>query len=46
MGGRQSSLRLALRNPGVAAGGGILVLLVAMALAAPLLTAFDPTELT
>lgn len=46
MGGRQSSLRLALRNPGVVAGGGILVLLVAMALAAPLLTAFDPTELT
>jgi peptide/nickel transport system permease protein len=41
-----SSLRLALRNPGVAAGGGILVLLVAMAAAAPLLTGYDPTELT
>lgn len=46
MGNRLSSARLALRNPGVLAGGGILVLLVAMALAAPLLTAFDPTELT
>jgi len=43
---RASSLRLALRNPGVAAGGGILVLLVAMAVAAPLLTDHDPTELT
>ncbi len=46
MGNRLSSARLALRNPGVLAGGGILVLLVAMALVAPLLTAFDPTELT
>jgi peptide/nickel transport system permease protein len=46
MSGRVSSLRLALRNPGVIAGGGILVLLLVMALAAPLLTAFDPTELT
>ncbi len=46
MSGRVTSARLALRNPGVIAGGGILVLLVAMALAAPLLTAFDPTELT
>jgi peptide/nickel transport system permease protein len=46
MAGRVSSVRLALRNPGVVAGGGILVLLVAMALAAPLLTSFDPTELT
>jgi len=46
MSGRVSSARLALRNPGVIAGGGILVLLVAMALAAPLLTPFDPTELT
>lgn len=46
MGSRLSSARLALRNPGVVAGGGILILLVAMALAAPLLTAFDPTELT
>jgi peptide/nickel transport system permease protein len=46
MSSRLSSARLALRNPGVLAGGGILVLLVAMALAAPLLTAFDPTELT
>lgn len=46
MSGRLASARLALRNPGVLAGGGILVLLVAMALAAPLLTAFDPTELT
>jgi peptide/nickel transport system permease protein len=46
MSGRVSSARLALRNPGVVAGGGILVLLVAMALAAPLLTPFDPAELT
>ncbi len=46
MSSRLSSARLALRNPGVVAGGGILILLVAMALAAPLLTAFDPTELT
>ena len=43
---RFASARLALRNPGVIAGGGILVLLVAMAAAAPLLAAFDPTELT
>jgi peptide/nickel transport system permease protein len=41
-----SSLRLVLRNPGVVAGGGLLVLLVAMAAAAPLLTVYDPTELT
>jgi peptide/nickel transport system permease protein len=46
MAGPVSSLRLALRNPGVIAGGGILVLLVVMAAAAPLLTAYDPTELT
>ena len=46
MSGRFASARLALRNAGVLAGGGILVLLVAMALVAPLLTAFDPTELT
>lgn len=46
MSARFASARLALRNPGVLAGGGILVLLVAMALAAPLLTGFDPTELT
>jgi peptide/nickel transport system permease protein len=46
MSNRLSSARLALRNPGVIAGGGILVLLVAMAAAAPLLTGYDPTELT
>ncbi|HEY7610800.1 MAG TPA: ABC transporter permease [Alphaproteobacteria bacterium] len=46
MSNRLSSARLALRNPGVIAGGGILLLLVAMALAAPLLTGYDPTELT
>lgn len=46
MSGRFASARLALRNPGVLAGGGILVLLVIMAVVAPLLTAFDPTELT
>jgi peptide/nickel transport system permease protein len=46
MSNRLSSARLALGNPGVIAGGGILALLVAMALAAPLLTGYDPTELT
>lgn len=46
MSNRASAARLALRNPGVVAGGGILLLLVAMAAAAPLLTPFDPTELT
>jgi peptide/nickel transport system permease protein len=46
MSNRLSSARLALGNPGVVAGGGILALLVAMALAAPLLTGYDPTELT
>jgi len=46
MANRLSAARLALHNPGVIAGGGILLLLVAMAAAAPLLTEYDPTELT
>ena len=46
MANRLSSARMALRNPGVVAGGGILLLLVAMAVVAPLITQYDPTELT
>ena len=46
MANRLSSARMALRNPGVIAGGGILLLLVAMAVVAPLITQYDPTELT
>jgi peptide/nickel transport system permease protein len=46
MAGAAASARLALRNPGVIAGGGILLALVAMALAAPLLTQYDPTDIT
>ena len=46
MSNRFSSARMALRNPGVIAGGGILLLLVAMAVVAPLITQYDPTELT
>jgi peptide/nickel transport system permease protein len=46
MSNRLSSARMALRNPGVIAGGGILLLLVAMAVVAPLIAQYDPTELT
>jgi peptide/nickel transport system permease protein len=46
MAGPASSLRLALRHPGVIAGGGILVVLVLMAIAAPLLTSYNPADLT
>jgi peptide/nickel transport system permease protein len=46
MANRLSSARMALRNPGVVAGGGVLLLLVAMAVVAPLITQYDPTELT
>jgi peptide/nickel transport system permease protein len=40
-----SSLRTLTRHTGVLVGGGLLLLLVLMALAAPLLTAYDPIEI-
>jgi peptide/nickel transport system permease protein len=39
------SFRAMLRHPGVWAGGGLLALLVVMAIAAPLVAAFDPIEI-
>ena len=44
--GGAASWRSALRHPGVIVGGGILVLLVAMAAGASFLTGHDPAELT
>lgn len=41
-----TSLRVIVRNPAVLVGGGLLTLLVAMAVAAPLLAAYDPIEIT
>jgi peptide/nickel transport system permease protein len=40
-----SSLGTMLRHPGVWAGGGMLVLLVLMAIGAPLVASFDPIEI-
>lgn len=40
------AFRMLARNPAVAVGGGLLILLVAMAIAAPLLAAYDPIEIT
>ena len=46
MAGAGPNWRTILRNPGVAVGGAILVLLILMAAFAPLLTVYDPVELT
>jgi peptide/nickel transport system permease protein len=42
---RTDALRRLLRNPGVAAGAAILVLIFLMGLAAPMLTAIDPVQI-